>query len=459
LTNCLLSMIMIQKMELKKMKLYNKIGIPVYGVIDGSPAAACGIKKGDYVLSVNGVYPKDIISYRYITAGERVRLKLRKQDGSVVKCVILKECDTDVGIIFNTDCFDGIRHCCNKCIFCFVDQLPLGLRTSLYVKDDDYRLSFLHGNFITLTNLRQADICRIIQFRLSPLYLSVHTTDPVLRGVMLGLKKEAPVLDQIAALAAGDITMHIQIVLCPGWNDGLALEQTIKDLAGFWPQVASVGIVPVGLTRFRQNLPALRSVTAPECRRLIATVSLYQQEFRINWGRSFVYLADEFYLKAGYSFPRYFEYDDFPQLENGIGLGRLFYEEFQQLLSTLPNRLWFQSRFLLATSRMGAKVLEPVVNRLNLIKGMDLKLIVIPNTFFGPRINVAALLTGRDLLWGLRLAAGENVLIPKVMLRQGTSLFLDGMSVADIERISGCSLHIIEPTAQALVKFLLEGRR
>lgn len=441
------------------MKLYNNLGIPVCGVVAESPAAACGIKKGDYLLSVNGVYPRDLISYRYITAGERVRLKLRKQDGSVLKFIITKEYDTDLGIIFNSDCFDGIRHCRNKCIFCFVDQLPPGLRTSLYVKDDDYRLSFLHGNFITLTNLEQADICRIIQFRLSPLYLSVHTTAPDLRGVMLGLKKKAPVLNQIAVLAAGGITMHIQVVLCPGWNDGLALEQTLRDLADFWPQVASVGIVPVGLTRFRQNLPDLRSVTAPECRRLIAVVSSYQQEFRKKWGVSFIYLADEFYLKAGRPFPRYSYYDDFAQLENGIGLGRLFYEEFRQLLPSLPDRLWRQRRFVLATSRAGAKVLEPVVNRLNLIKGLDLKLIAIPNTFFGPRVNVAGLLTGRDLLWGLWSAAGEDILIPQVMLRQGSSLFLDGMSVADIERISSCTLHVIEPTAQALVKFLLGGRR
>lgn len=440
------------------MECCNKPGIPVSGVAAGSPAASCGIEKGDYLLTVNGACPRDLIVYRYLTAGEKIRLKLRKRDGSVAKIVVFKGYDTDLGIIFPTDCFDGVKHCRNRCVFCFVDQLPPGLRAPLYEKDDDYRLSFLHGNFITLTNLREQDITRILQFKLSPLYLSVHTTDPDLRGAMLGLKRKAPVLDQIAALAAGGITMHIQIVLCPGWNDGKELERTIRDLAIFWPRVASVGVVPVGLTKFRQQLPALRPVTGPECRKLIKKYAFYQKEYRRIMGNSFVYLADEFYLKARLPFPPFSFYDDFPQLENGIGMASLLCEEFRRLLPFLPESLSAPRRYLIATSRAGAEVIRPVVNRLNLIRKMDLRIVAIPNVFFGPRINVAGLLTGRDLLWGLRYATGEDVLVPGLVLRRGTSLFLDGMSVSEVEQRSGCSLHFVEPEAAALLKFLFERR-
>ncbi|AFV11766.1 hypothetical protein DUF512 [Thermacetogenium phaeum DSM 12270] len=436
------------------MERYDRTGIPISGIIAGTPAASWGIKKGDYLLSVNGVRPRDLIAYRYLIAGEKLRLSFRKSNGTVTKITVAKEYDSDLGLVFENDCFDGIKRCRNRCIFCFIDQLPPGLRETLYVKDDDYRLSFLHGNFITLTNLRDQDLTRILRFKLSPLYLSVHTTNPHLRGMMLGLKRKAPVLDKIATLAAAGVNMHIQIVLCPGWNDGKELERTIGDLAAFQPQVRSIGIVPVGLTKFRGQLPSLRSPIGVECRRLIADCYSYQTAFRKRTGRSFVYLADEFYLKARLPFPPYSHYDDFPQLENGIGMARLLREEFRRLLPSLPKKLAASRRFLIATSRAGAEVIRPLVDRLNLIQRMDLRIIAIPNTFFGPHINVTGLLTGRDLLWGLRNAAGEDVLVPCSVLRQGTSLFLDGMSVSDVERETGCSLHFVEPQAAALVNFL-----
>ncbi|MGB4044204.1 MAG: DUF512 domain-containing protein [Thermacetogeniaceae bacterium] len=445
-------MIIDQKRWSKKMKLCKQNGILIDGVIPGSPAAELGLRRGDLLLSVNGIRPKDLIAYRYLTADEQVTLKVCEKGGRVISHKIIKGCDTDLGIVFQNDCFDGIRYCRNKCVFCFVDQLPTGLRSTLYEKDDDYRLSFLHGNFITLTNLRESDIARIVNMKLSPLYISVHTTSPLLRGRMLGLKKAAAVLDLISLFASRGITMHIQVVLCPDWNDRDVLEQTISQLATFWPQVASVGVVPVGLTKYRQHLPKLRSITRLECRNLIARVSGWQKYYRKVNGVSFVYLADEFYLKAGLPFPFFDEYDGFPQLENGIGLARLFYEDFRRIRARLPERLRCKRYLFLATSYAGAQVLSPVVHRLNFIKNLKLKMLSIPNTFFGHRITVTGLLTGRDLLRRLKGIRGGEVLIPRIMLRQDTPIFLDGLSVEELEARSGCCLHLVDPNSTALVE-------
>ena len=433
------------------MKNKKKSGIYVEKVIDGSPAAVYGISIGDQLLSVNGILPQDIITYRYITAAESVRLKVRRLN-RIFTCDINKNFDTDLGLVFSADCFDGVKYCRNKCVFCFVDQLPCHLRHTLYEKDDDYRLSFLHGNYITLSNLKERDMARIVNLKLSPMYISVHTTDPQLRGVMLGHKRPAPILESIARFAEAGITMHIQIVLCPDWNDRAALARTIADLVGFWPQVASIGIVPVGLTKFRQQLPWLRSITPAESKKLIDKIKIFQDAFRSRNGVSVIYLADEFYLKARYPFPAYKQYDGFPQIENGIGLARYFYEDFRKLRSLLPHKTNRLCHLVLATSQDGAQVLEPVVRRLRLIKNIKLRMISIPNTFFGPRITVTGLLTGQDLLWGLRQAPGETVLVPNILVRSGTSLFLDGLHVADVERKVGCRIHLIEPTATALVK-------
>jgi putative radical SAM enzyme (TIGR03279 family) len=445
---------MVKKDGANNVKICKKSGIIVESIVPGSPAAYCNINRGDQLLAINGIRPRDLIAYRYLCAEENLNLKTRRQNGQPVTYQINKGYDTDLGIVFSTDCFDGVKHCRNKCIFCFVDQLPGHLRSTLYEKDDDYRQSFLHGNYITLTNLQENEISRILNLKLSPLYISVHTTDPELRGRMLGLKRSAPVLDMISRFAEEGIKMHIQIVLCPDWNDGAILERTISDLAVFWPQVASVGIVPVGLTKFRQHLPYLRSITPTESRKLISRLGNFQQAFCKKYGVSFVYLADEFYLKARYPFPPYEQYDGFPQLENGIGPARLFYEDFRKLRCFLPKKARRQRRLFIATSQDGGRVLLPVIRRLRLIKNLDVNLISIPSTFFGPRITVTGLLTGQDLLWGLRDIKGEDVLLPRILLRKGTSLFLDGLDVREVEHRSGCAVHLLDPTAAALVEHI-----
>ncbi len=426
------------------------MAIRIARVIPGSCAEECGIRSGDQLLSVNGILPKDTIEYSFLTCGENVRLRVQSGRRSRT-LVVHKDCDANLGLVFESDCFNGVKRCRNHCFFCFVDQLPPGLRPSLYEKDDDYRLSFLHGNFLTMTNINDRDVRRIQSLHLSPLYISVHATDPGVRGFLLGRRRPAPVLDQMERLAGGGITMHVQIVLCPGINDGDILRRTIDDLADLWPHVASVGIVPVGLTRFHSGQPKLRSFTSAECIRLIRDLTCSQKRFRHELGASFLYLADEFFIRARLPFPRACLYDHFPQLENGIGNGRLFQDEFRRLSVVLPGRLRYQRRLFVATGRTGAAVLGPVVRRLRRIRNLELSLVPIASSFFGPRISVTGLLTGRDLLWGLRGLRGEEVLLPSVVLKQGTTLLLDGVSVEQVASLTGSRITVLEPTAEALV--------
>jgi putative radical SAM enzyme (TIGR03279 family) len=425
-------------------------------VIPGSPADECGIKSGDRLLSVNGILPRDTIEYSFLTCGEDVRLRVLsgRRDRTML---VHKDCDANLGLVFEDDCFDGIKRCRNHCLFCFVDQLPPELRPSLYQKDDDYRLSFLHGNFLTMTNMDEREFRRIENLHLSPLYISVHATDPGVRGFLLGRRGPVPVLEQVKRLAGGGATMHIQVVLCPGINDGDVLNRTVDDLAVFWPQVASVGIVPVGLTRFSNARPQVRSFTRAECTRVIRKVVTLQESLVRKLGVSFVYLADEFFIRARLPFPRACSYDRFPQLENGIGNGRIFQDEFRRLVSGLPGRLRRPRRFFVATGRAGAAVLEPVICRLKKIRNLEVSLIPVTSTFFGSRISVTGLLTGSDLVWGLRGLRGEEVLLPSVMLKQGTSLLLDGMSVEQVASRTGCLLRVLEPTAGAMVEAVLGG--
>jgi putative radical SAM enzyme (TIGR03279 family) len=432
------------------------LAIKITGVLPGSPADEGGVKSGDRLLSVNGIRPRDTIEYSFLTCGEEVRLRVRsgRRDRTLLA---RKDCDANLGLAFENDCFNGVKRCHNHCLFCFVDQLPPGLRPSLQEKDDDYRLSFLHGNFLTLTNLAEREFRRIESLHLSPLYISVHATDPEIRGLLLGRRGPAPVLGQMERLAGSGITMHVQVVLCPGLNDGDVLSRTVADLAALWPQVASVGIVPVGLTRFRSDCPQLRTFTRAECTGLIRKVAALQEGLRRQLGVSFVYLADEFFLRAGLPFPKSCSYDHFPQLENGIGNGRLFRDQFRRLATALPGRLRRPRRLAVITGRAGAAVLEPAIRRLKRIRNLELSLVPVASTFFGPRISVTGLLTGSDLLWGLRGLRGEEALLPDVLLKQGTSLLLDGLSVEQVVARTGCRLRVVEATAGALVAAVLRG--
>ena len=398
----------------------------------GSIAAEIGIEPGDRVLALNGVPVADLLDYRFYSTDEQLTVTLDRRNGEQWLLEIEKEYDEDLGLVF-AEPFGRMRRCRNRCLFCFVDQMPPGLRSSLYVKDDDYRLSFVEGNFITLTNVGDRELRRIADQRLSPLYISVHTTNPALRRRMMGHPRAGAVMDQLRYLAAADIEMHTQVVLCPGLNDGGELRRTIRDLAALWPAVRSLAVVPVGLTRFRAGLFPLRACTPAAARELIAEITALQEEFRRKWGSSFVQLADEFYLSAGQAVPPAEAYDGFPQLENGVGLARLFLDEWRAVeAGGLPGKVP-PRRVTVVTGRLGAVLLAPVAARLNRIRGLHVDLAVVDNDFFGHTVTVAGLLTGADirktLLGKLR---GDLVVLPKTALRDD-HLFLDDMTLSELQ--------------------------
>ncbi len=296
----------------------------IAGVMPESIGAELGWEKGDYLISLNGRVPQDFIDYRFMLAEEFIDVEIEKANGSRMIFEIEKEEDEDLGLIFAQDTFDGVKRCKNKCIFCFVDQMPPDLRDSLYVKDDDYRLSLIYGNFITMTNLTEKDLQRIIQLHISPLYISIHTIDPALRQRMLNNPNAGQILDKISYLAEAGIEMHTQVVLCPGVNDGKHLAETATGLKNYWPQVKTVAIVPVGITKYQKN-GFLRPYTKEEAQEIVRYISSIQQEFRQEIDTNFVFLSDEFYLMAEQEIPSYDHYEDFAQIENGVGLVRFLW--------------------------------------------------------------------------------------------------------------------------------------
>jgi len=427
----------------------------------GTVADELGIEKGDTLISINKSQPLDFIDYRYLTADDQLEIEIVKKNGEVWVYEIEKGFDEDLGLGFTEDTFDGIRNCVNKCIFCFVDQMPADMRQTLYVKDDDYRLSFLHGNFITLTNLSKKDLDRIIRMRLSPLYISVHCTNPGLRERMLDNPRAGRVARQISLLAGAGIDMHTQIVLCPGINDDKELERTINELASHYPHVRSIAVVPAGITRYNKNqvdknqgdisLPALRPFTAREALEIINYIQVLQQQFLQELKNPLVFLADEFYVMAGAAFPASRYYGDYPQLENGVGLVRLFYDSFDAEKDRLPGHLQVRRRIALITGVSGGQVLRPIVERLNFIENLHIELIAVVNEFFGEQVTVAGLLTGRDVLTALKKSgAFDLVILPSVMCKRDEPVFLDEMTPMDLQSETGIPLRIVDAGKGAL---------
>lgn len=400
-------------------------------VIPGSIAAQIGINPGDEILTVNDQELLDIIDYQYAMADEAVNIAVRRPDGQVWTAEIEKDYDDDVGIGFSGAVFDDIRRCHNACIFCFVDQMPKGMRQTLYVKDDDYRLSFLYGNFITLTNLTDEDFARIMRLRLSPLYVSVHTTDQSLRPKMLRQAKAAGILPGLKRLIDGGIDVHTQIVLCPGINDGEHLNKTIEDLSNLGPGILSIAVVPVGLTKYRQGLFPLRPISHQEATAVVRQVKPWQNKFSEIYGEALVFLADEFYLAAGMEIPPYDHYGDFPQIENGVGLTRLFIEKWEQTVSEIPGKIAKPRKVSIVAGFSGARILEPLLAKLQ-IGNLTTKLIPVANKFFGESVTVTGLLTGKDILENLsNIDPGDAVIIPGIALRQGEEVFLDDLTLVE----------------------------
>ena len=408
----------------------------ISSVKHGSLAEAAGIKAGESLLTVNGSSLRDIIDLSFLLADEQVVLKLAAADGTEREITIDKRIDEDLGLEFESAVFDKVTTCYNKCVFCFVDQMIPGMRKGLYVRDDDYRLSFLYGNFITLTNMKDEDFDRIIQTHMSPLYVSVHATDPEVRCAMMKNRFAGELMDKLKRLFDAGITVHTQIVCCPGYNDGDVLKRTYADLRALAPMVETMAVVPVGLTKNRAHLTPLRLFTPEEAREIVTTVTEWQQECRQSLGKSFVYLGDEFYILAGMPLPQAEWYDGFPQLENGIGLSRNFLEEWQEAGKITPVKGEVNSVIPVGTSAF--KVLQPLIEDFNAKTGMQHRLIGVENEFFGNTVNVTGLLCGNDILNAVKGA--ESIILPEVVLNSD-DLFLDDMSYAEFCKAAGAPVH------------------
>lgn len=405
----------------------------ISGIKKGTPADRAGIETGDSLLRINSLPFYDLLDYYYLCAERELTLSIRKKEGMYREYSITKEYDEDLGLEFLSPAIGPVRRCRNHCVFCFVDQQPPALRPSLFEKDDDYRLSFFHGNYITLTNMGELDIKRIIRRGISPLYISIHSTDPTIRRKMMGNRFAGRILEQLSRLAAAGIVMHGQIVVCPGLNDGVHLQKTVDDLSQLYPALRTVALVPVGLTRYRQDLPALKSITPADAVTIVKHYSKLQEEFKRNLGTPFVYLADEFYLLSGFPIPPDEHYGHYEQVENGVGLGRLFLNELEQWKQTPVTPLPGEIKISLVTGQSGSPFLKLFLAELEKIRGIKANLHVLANKFWGGNVTVTGLLTGSDLLSGLaQKELGQVVFIPAVMLKEGTDLFLDDISLRDL---------------------------
>ena len=406
--------------------------LQILGVEPESIAEELGLQAGDRLLSINGEPLRDLLDYRLHMAGEELLLEIERADGALWDIEIEKDAEDDLGVQLPHPEPD---QCGNNCIFCFVHQLPPGLRPTLYVKDEDYRFSYLYGAYVTLTNIDESTLQRILNQKLSPLYVSVHATDEQLRGEMLG-RRGPEILPLLKRLVDEGITVHTQVVLCPGINDGVSLKRTFADLLALAPGVASLALVPVGLTGYRQRLPQLRPVLPDEARVLIDWVHARQAECLDRLGTRFVYAADELYLAAGVAFPDLADYEDLPQLENGVGLVAQFRAEAREVLAqalklALPP-------VSVVTGASAAGEIRSFAAQLSTISGSELTVWEVANRFFGGAVTVTGLLAGGDIvsqLAGKNL--GEVLLLPEVLLREGSDMLLDDMTLVDIERQLG----------------------
>jgi putative radical SAM enzyme (TIGR03279 family) len=440
----------------RKRKEANKIT----AVKPGSLAAKAGVQVGDGLLEINGKPVRDMIDYYFNVSDDRVRLKVER-GGEILELRVKNVAGEPLGLEFGEPTFDGIRVCNNDCPFCFVYRTPKGFRPTLYIKDDDYRYSFMYGGFVTLTNLKEEDWQRIFEQRLTPLYVSVHSTETETRRRLLGNSTAPEILGQLQRLNDGGIQAHTQIVLVPTVNDGAHLERTVHDLAKLYPGVQTAAIVPVGLAGGpgydgdrRRNLKAhgrgfdpddapmpMRPFTAAEAEQVIEMTHAWQKKFKKELGTPFVYLSDEFYLLCGREVPNKAHYEDFDQIENGVGLVRRFMDDWKKTEKHLPARLEHPVRVTLVTAELITPTFHPIIARLNAIENLHIELLTVKNKVFGHTVTVAGLLTGKDVTDALLVQEasgtplGDVVFLPQVMLdKKGYGArFLDNLTPADVE--------------------------
>lgn len=425
----------------------------------GSIGEELELVPGDLVLAVNGQSLEDVFDYEFLCRDEYVELLIRKGSGEEVIYEIEKEEDEDLGLLFENGLMDEYRSCRNRCVFCFIDQMPKGMRETLYFKDDDARLSFLQGNYITLTNLNDSDLDRLIRYRMEPINVSVHTMNPDLRCQMLHNRFAGDALKKLDRLYEAGLELNGQIVLCPGYNDGDELESTIEKLTAYLPYMKSVSVVPVGLTRFREGLAPLKPVTAEEAARTIDTVERWQKQLFDRYGIHFIHASDEFYILAGRELPEEERYDGYLQLENGVGSMRLLWEEFSEALRE-ENSREISAAVSVATGRLAAPYIEKMARLAEeKFPGLQIRVYPICNDFFGEAITVAGLLTGGDLMRQLSgKDLGERLLLPVTMLRSGEEVFLDDVTVSQVQGTLQVPVNIVKSSgADVLAAFLGQG--
>jgi putative radical SAM enzyme (TIGR03279 family) len=417
-----------------------------------SIAAEVGFEPGDAIVAINGQPPRDLIDYQFLCADEVLELEVLGANGQTYELEIEKDYDEDLGLEFENALFDGLIQCTNRCPFCFIDQQPPGKRASLYYKDDDYRLSFLYGSYLTLTNLTQRDWDRIEQMRLSPLFVSVHATEPEVRTQLLKNPRAGLLLEQLPWFQERRLQIHAQVVLCPGINDGEHLTQTLTDLARFHqgeiPAVASVAVVPVGLTRFRPEGDELVPVSRDRAKAIITQVQALQQQFQQQLGSTFAWLADEWFLLAGEALPPEAHYEDYPQIGNGVGSIRQFLKQFDQAAKQLPKQITPSRRFIWVVGNSVEQAFQPILTRLNEVQGLTVEMVALNSDYWGQTMTVTGLLTGQDILQGLQgKDLGDGIWLPSLMLKHDDRVFLDDLRVEDLAAQLKTQIWVVEGIA------------
>lgn len=412
----------------------------------------------DVIRRVDGREVNDIIDFRYLTSEESFEVELVR-DGVYQTVQLTREWCEDLGLRFTFELADQIHTCDNKCVFCFIHQMPKGMRKSLYLMDDDFRLSFLHGNYVTLTNLSEREFERIKSQGLSPLYVSVHATDPRLRGFMLGRGAPEPIIPKLRELFNANVSVHCQVVLCPGLNDGSAFDQTISDLArlharktGQRAGVLSVAVVPVGLTRFRHNLYPIRQVTPQYAKSFLTRVSQWHRRLIEELGTRFVFPTDEWFFYAKQPIPKRKYYEDFPQFEDGVGTCRTFLDELARNSKYLPKRIAARTTLCLVTAVLPARIIEQLAAKLSRIENLNVWVIVVENKFFGPGITIAGLITAADLINTIDSKQPTGIIaVPDIAVKDG-ALFLDDLTISDVRERTKRDVRVCPASAKSFIR-------
>ena len=431
----------------------------IESVEEESIASEIGFEAGDSIISINGQKPRDLIDYQILISEEILEISILDKNNTIHNIKIEKDYDSNLGINFEEALFDSLKQCNNNCPFCFIDQQPAGKRKSLYLKDDDYRMSFLYGSYLTLTNLNENDWHRIKTQRLSPLYISVHATNPDTREKLLKNKKAREILNQIAWFEENSLQVHAQIVICPGINDGSILTKSILDLAKFHntikKTVLSVAIVPVGLTKFRPDNDGLTAVNKEYATKIIKEIESIQEEFKKTISTRFCWLADEWYLIAGLPLPKFQTYENLPQESNGVGTIRSFLKILELETQSLPKKIHKKRCVSWIVGKLVYEALKPFSDKLNNIDGLRINLYGLPSIYWGQEQVVTGLLTGEDLIIGLKNKdLGEIIYIPSMMLKTNSDLFLDDKRISEVEEALNTNIHVVYD-ANDIIRYLI----